>query len=178
MAVEPTSPISIIVGAELYTPDRPAELRFIAARAVKLAQTWLAVPARMQPDDFGILIAGILRQFKPDFAPPALDESEVANEQQRLRRLIPSSMMQDLAPYALGIAGVDFDHRAIWTAIVEAGNRAGLMAAGSVTAALTVTARVGGYRDIHQAAADPFAASLLRFSVSEDHAHLRASLTG
>ena len=178
LAVEPTSPISLVLGPHLATLDRPAELRFPVGRSLKLATSSLAVPARMAPDEMGVLLAGLLRQFAPEFAPAGLDPAAVAAEQQKLRRLIPSQMVQELAPYALGIAGAEFDHRAIWAAILEGGNRAGLLAAGSVGAALGSLLRLGGYRDIHQGISDPFVANLLRFAVSEDHVALRAHLGG
>ncbi len=178
LAVEPTHPISLVLGPQLATLDRPAELRFLVGRSLKLATSALAVPARMAPDEMGVLLAGLLRQFAPDFAPAGLDPAAVAAEQQKLRRLIPNQMVQELAPYALGIAGAGFDHRAIWAAILEGGNRAGLLAAGSVAAALGSLLRLGGYRDIHQGISDPFVANLLRFAVSEDHVALRAHLGG
>ena len=178
LAVEPTSPISLVLGPQLASLDRPAELRFLVGRSLKLATSSLAVPARMAPDEMGVLLAGLLRQFAPEFAPPALDPAAVAAEQQKLRRLIPNQLVQELAPYALGIAGAEFDHRAIWAAILEGGNRAGLLAAGSVAAALGALLRLGGYRDIHQGISDPFVANLLRFAVSEDHVALRAHLGG
>jgi tetratricopeptide (TPR) repeat protein len=178
LAVEPTNPISLVLGPQLATLDRPAELRFLVGRSLKLATSSLAVPARMAPDEMGVLLAGLLRQFSPEFAPAGLDPNAVAAEQQKLRRLIPSQMVQQLAPFALGVAGAEFDHRAIWAAILEGGNRAGLLAAGSLAAALGSLMRLGGYRDIHQGVSDPFVANLLRFAVSEDHVTLRAHLGG
>jgi hypothetical protein len=178
LAVEPTTPVSLVIGPQLASLDRPAELRFLVGRSLKLALSSLAVPARLQPDELGVLLAGLLRQFSPDFSPPGLDPQLVAAEQQKLRRLIPNQMLQELAPFALGIAGSAFDHRAIWGAIVEGGNRAGLLAAGSLTAALGSVLRLGGYRDIHQGIGDPLVAGVLRFAVSEDHAVLRGQLGG
>jgi hypothetical protein len=117
-----------------------------------------------------------LRQFSPDFTPEGIDPAQIAAEQQKLRRLIPNSMVQELAPFGLEIAGGAFDHRAVWSAIIEGGNRAGLVAAGSAGGALGAVLRLGGYRDIHQGVRDPFVASLLRFAISEDHAALRGQL--
>ena len=177
LAAEPTHPVSLVLGAQLATLDRPAELRFLVGRALKLALSNLAVPARMAPEELGVLLAGLLRQFSPEFAPPGLDPDQVAAEQQKLRRLIPSGMLQELGPFALGIAGQTFDYRAIWTGVIEGGNRAGLLAAGSPAPALASVLRLGGYRDIHQGIHDPLVTGLLRFAVSEDHAALRAQLS-
>ena len=176
LAVEPTTPPSLVLGAHLASLDRPAELRFLVGRALKLARASLAVPARMNVDELGALLAGILRQFSPEFAPEGIDPVQIAAEQQKLRRLIPHNMVQELAPFGLEIAGAAFDHRAVWAGIIEGGNRAGILAAGSATAALGAVLRLGGYRDIHQGMHDPFVLALLRFAVSEDHAALRAQL--
>ena len=132
----------------------------------------------MAPDEMGVLLAGLLRQFSPEFAPASIDPALVGAEQQKLRRLIPNQLLQELGPFALGIAGGEFDHRAIWASIIEGGNRAGLLAAGTVAGALGALLRLGGYRDIHQGASDLFVAGLLRFAVGEDHASLRAHLGG
>ncbi len=176
LAVEPTSPPSLVIGAQLASLDRPAELRFLVGRALKLARSSLALPARMNADELGSLLAGILRQFAPDFTPAGLDPAQVSSEQQKLRRLIPHHMVQELAPFGIEIAGGDFDHRAVWAGIVDGGNRAGLLAAGSAAAAIDSLLRLGGHRDIQQASRDAFVSGLLRFAVSEDHAALRAQL--
>jgi tetratricopeptide (TPR) repeat protein len=178
LAVEPTSPPSLVIGAQLASLDRPAELRFLVGRALKLSLCSLAVPARLGVEELGALVAGMVRQFQPEFTPAGLDPAHVAAEQQKLRRLIPSNMVQELAPFGLDIAaaGAEFDHRALWGGIINGGNRAGLLAAGGVGAASGALLRLGGYRDIHQGVADAFVAGLLRFAVSEDHAALRAEL--
>jgi len=176
LAVEPTSPPSLVIGSQLASLDRPAELRFLVGRALVLYRSSLAVPARLAADELGALVAGMLRQFQPEFSPAGLDPAQVATEQQKLRRLIPSHLVQELAPFGLDIAGAEFDHRAMWAGIIEGGNRAGLLAAGSAAAALGALLRLGGYRDIHQGIDDPFVVGMLRFAVSEDHAALRAQL--
>ncbi len=178
LAVEPTGPPSLVIGAHLASIDRPAELRFLVGRALKLSLCSLAVPARLGVEELGALVAGMVRQFQPEFTPSGLDPAHVAAEQQKLRRLIPSNMVQELAPFGLDIAGAgaEFDHRALWAGIIEGGNRAGLLAAGGAGAAAGALLRLGGYRDIHQGVADAFVAGLLRFAVSEDHAALRAEL--
>ena len=178
LAVEPTNPISLVLGPQLATLDRPAELRFLVARSLKLATSSLAVPARMAPDEMGVLLAGLLRQFAPEFSPPGLDPAAVAAEQQKLRRLIPNQMVQELAPVRArhrrgrvrspGHLGRDPRGR-------QSSRPAGGRQRGGALGSLL---RLGGYRDIHQGIGDPFVANLLRFAVSEDHVALRAHLGG
>jgi hypothetical protein len=100
----------------------------------------------------------------------------VAAEQQKLRRLIPSGLMGELAPFAHGLVGARFDHRQIWQAIVEGGDRAGLLVAGGTLPALTARARIAGYSSFQDGLRDPGVAALARFAVSEDHAALHVAL--
>jgi hypothetical protein len=162
----------------LATADDPAALRFIAGRGLKLALSSLAVPARMSHQDFGVLLVALLRQFEPEFAASGVDNEKVAQEQQRLRRLIPSGMLQELRPFALGVAGTKFNHKHIWAGILHAGNRAGLLASGSVGSALKVLCKVYGHKDLAAAVKNPAVMELVHFSVSEDHASLRGTLGG
>jgi hypothetical protein len=86
--------------------------------------------------------------------------------------------MQELGPYALGLAGERVDPVAIQAGIVEMGNRAGLLACGSIEAAIAVLRVAGGHAGVDAALGDPEIAALVRFSVSEDHALLRGLLDG
>jgi Tfp pilus assembly protein PilF len=175
LVAEPTSPTAIVIGAELAVAATPAAMRFVAGRCLKLARTWLAVPARMSQDELGVLLVGLLRQFAPEFQ-GRVDPAAAAQEAQRLRRLIPSGQLQELRPYAVALAGLDFDHRKTWLGIQAAGNHAGLLAAGSLGAALPLVAMAQGHPDLRTAAQDPLVVDLIRFAVSDDHAELRGMM--
>jgi tetratricopeptide (TPR) repeat protein len=172
--VEPTSPISIILGTDLINPDRPSELRFLAGRCLKLMSSGLAIAARMPAREFGVLTAALVRHFLPDFKAKGIDVNAIATEFARQKRLVPANRQQELAAYAAGLATFDFQRA--WAGIAEASNRAGLLASGSATAAVSVLLKAGGYTDIHQASNDVALSKLLRFAVSEDHAALRATM--
>jgi hypothetical protein len=176
MAAEPGNPVSLVLGEALVAADRPALLRFASAAALKLAAAQLAVPARMSVDDFGVLLYALVRQFRPDLPAGDLSADAVAAEQQRVRRLIPSSLLQELGPYVVGIAGAGLDHRRVWHGIREAGYRAGLLAAGSLHVALTAALRIENQRDLPAGIARPAIRGLLRFACSEDCVQLRAAL--
>ena len=171
---EPTNPVSLVMGQGLVEADNPATVRFMAGRALKLASASLAVPARLSSKEFSVLLVALLRQFQPDLAVANVSADAIAAEQQRLRRLIPSKALQNLSPYATAVAGFGFDPVKIWTGIAQAGNRAGLLAAGSVSASLSVAMKIAGKEDLKAAIADPVLGDLIRFSVSDDHARLRA----
>jgi hypothetical protein len=178
LVAEPTSPVSLVIGRGLASADQPAALRFIAGRGLKLALSSLAVPARMSHQDFGVLMVALLRQFEPAFEASGVEADKVAQEQQRLRRLIPSGMLQELRPFALGVAGAGFNHKHIWAGILHAGNRAGLLAAGSAAAAIEVLCKVYGHADLTAAIKNPALVELIQFAVSEDHATLCGQLGG
>jgi hypothetical protein len=176
LAAEPTKPASLVFGKELVAAERAEELRFFAGRLLKLATAFLSTPLRLGEEKFGVLLVGLLRQFQAEFAPVAVDEVSAAAEQQRLRRLIPSGMLQELAPFALSLATSDFDHRAIWQALVDAGNRAGLLCSGDVRAAVSALMRYKGLSDPAAAMQDVEIANLVRFACSEEHADVYSAL--
>lgn len=173
---EPTSPISVVIGEALLTPDRPLQLRFLAGRCLKLVATGLAVPARISPRDFGLLTAGLIRQFQPDFTVRGLDAAAIAEESAQQKRLVPANLQQELAPFAVGVAGTPFEPDKAHAALHEAGYRAGLLACGSARAAIAAALTMGGYRDIRSAAQDLAILHLLRFAISEDYTVMRAAL--
>ncbi|MCP4446221.1 MAG: hypothetical protein GY811_12885 [Myxococcales bacterium] len=176
LAVEPTSPFSIILGEELASAERLGELRFFVGRSLKGASASLSAPLQLGVERFGVLLVGLLRQFQPEFAPTGVDTEAASAEQQRLRRLIPSSLLQELQPYALGLVTGDFDHKAIWQAMADACNRVGLLCAGDGSAAIAGLMRAKGHSDLRKALQDPEIASLVRFACSGEHARLWAAL--
>ncbi len=175
-AVELTSPFSLILGSELATTERPAELRFLVGRSLKGAASSLSAPLQLGRERFGVLLVGLLRQFQSDFAPAGVDTEAAAAEQQRLRRLIPSNLLQELQPYALGLATSDFDHRKIWYGLTEACNRAGLVCAGDGSAAIAGLMRSKGLSNLKTAVEDAEIAGLIRFACSAEHSRLWAAV--
>ena len=177
VACEPTNPISLIVGANLASPERKAELRFCVGRAIKLVTSSLAVPARMSSEELGVLLMALLRQFDPEYAVAGVDAAAVASQQQRLKRLIPSGMVQELKLLAFDMAGTRLDYQGLQAGIQAAGDRAGLLACGSMRAALSVLCGMRGHSDLARAAAeDERIADLIKFAIGEDHVALRGSL--
>jgi hypothetical protein len=87
-------------------------------------------------------------------------------------------LQQELRPFAHGLAGARLDHHAVLAGILSGGNRAGLLASGSLASAVRILAQVAGHPDLRAAAADPAIAEVIRFAVSEEHALLRGMLGG
>ena len=95
MVAEPTSPVSLVIGQAIAQQDAKA-IRFAAGSALKLAQSSLAIPARLPPEELGVLVVSLMRVFQPDWAHgiDGLDADAIATQTQKLRRLIPTGPVQ------------------------------------------------------------------------------------
>ncbi len=167
MVAEPTSPVSLVIGQGIAGAGGDA-IRFAAGAALKLAQSSLAIPARMQVDELGVLVVALLRLFQPDFPAGKVDQDAIAAQFQKLRRLIPTNLMNELKPYALAI-DTRLDPRELARDLRLAQLRAGLAASGSLLAGLRILAAQAD-AELPGFLADPVAQGLVSFALSEDHA--------
>lgn len=170
MVAEPTSPVSLVIGEAIAKSDARA-IRFAAGAALKLAQSHLAIPARLPAEELGILVVGLLRQFQTDFPAGDLDEAAIAAQTQKLKRLIPTSLASELKPFALAVDGNQFREKEVARDLKVAGLRAGLVASGSLVAGLNVLAAQAG-TDVPSFLADPVAQGLITWALGEDYASL------
>jgi hypothetical protein len=168
MVAEPTSPVSLVIGQTIAQADA-ATIRFASGAALKLAQASMAIPARLGEAELGVLVVSLLRLFQPEFPQEGLDEAAVAAQSQKLRRLIPTGLMNELKPFALAVDAPHFRHEWLARDLRVAGLRAGLVASGSLLAGLQVLAHGG---EIKAALADPQAQGLIAFALAEDYASL------
>jgi len=170
MQAEPTSPVSLVIGAQLATS---AELvRFAAGGALKLAHAQLAIVARMPEQDLAALTVALLRLFVPDLPYLRAEQEQIATQIAKLRRLIPSGLLTELRPYVLALDLGAFDHEAFQRAVIIGGLRAGIRASGSLMLALQVLAAQRGAADLRSILHDPVARDLVQFALGEDHARL------
>lgn len=168
MVAEPTSPISLVIGSSVAGAGGDA-IKFAAGGALKLAQASLAIPARLPTDDLGVLVVALLRLFQADFPIVEVDADAVAAQAQKLRRLIPTGLMNELKPFALGIDSQRFRHTDLSRDLKVAGLRAGLVASGSLLAGLRILASQAG-GELPAFLSDPAAQGLIAFALGEDHA--------
>jgi hypothetical protein len=110
-----------------------------------------------------------LRQFQPDFPQEGLEEAAIATQMQKLRRLIPTGLLNELRPHALAVDAPHFKHEQLARDLRVAGLRAGLVASGSILAGLGILAASAG-TDVPSFLADPVAQGLITFALGEDHA--------
>ncbi len=168
MVAEPTSPVSLILGSAIAAAGGDA-IRFATGGALHLARVSLAIPARLPVDELGVLVTALLRLFQPDFPGLAVDADGVASQLQKLRRLIPTGLLNELRPYALAVDGNTFGHRELARDLRIGSLRAGLVASSSLIAGLTILA---GQSDasLPSFLADPVAQGLITFALGEEYA--------
>jgi hypothetical protein len=167
MVAEPTSPVSLVIGAAIAQGD-PRGVQFATGSALKLAQAQLAIPARLVPEELGVLVVALLRVFQHDFPSAELPEDAINAQNQKLRRLIPSGLTNELRPLAQAIDPVGFDPRALAVDLAIAGARAGVVSCGSALVALQTLAAAAGAPDVATYLADPIARGVITFALGED----------
>jgi len=168
MVAEPTSPVSLIIGSSIAAMGGDA-IRFAAGGALKMAQGSLAIPARLPSEELGVLVVALLRLFQPEFPIRTVDPDAVAAQFQKLRRLIPTNLLNELKPFGQAIDGQRFSHDELSRGLKIASLRAGLVASGSVLAGLRILA-AQSEGELPGFLADPVAQGLVGFALGEDHA--------
>ncbi|HEY0190274.1 MAG TPA: hypothetical protein VGC42_04080, partial [Kofleriaceae bacterium] len=168
MVAEPTSPVSLIIGSAIASTGGDT-IRFAAGGALKLAQASLAIPARLPTDDLGVLVLALLRLFQADFPIIGVNADAIAVQAQKLRRLIPTNLMNELKPFALAIDANSFNHLDFERDLKVTGLRAGLVASGSLLAGLRILSSQLG-AELPGFLTDPAAQGLVSFALGEDHA--------
>lgn len=168
MVAEPTSPVSLVIGSAIAGTGGDA-IRYAAGGALKLAQASLAIPARLHPDELGVLVVGLFRLFQPEFPMKNVDGDAVATQAQKLKRLIPTGLINELRPYVLAIDAQHFDHRMLSRDLKIAALRAGLVSSGSILAGIRILASQAE-GELPGFLADPVAQGLIAFALGEDHA--------
>ena len=168
MVAEPTSPVSLVIGASIGEAGGDA-IRFAAGSALKLAQSSLAIPARLPPDELGVLVVALARLFQPDFPSLTLDAEACAAQLQKLRRLIPNNLLNELRPFGLAIDAQRWSHEQLARDFKITGLRAGLVASGSLLTGLRIMAAQAG-ATLPAFLTDPIAQGLITFALGEDHA--------
>ena len=130
LVVELTDPLSIVIGNKVVEGAHEQELKFLLGRCFKMIQSHMALPMRLTPEDLGLLVGGIVRQFVPDFVPQGFEEPQIVAEAGRMARVIPKKMHAELLPFALECASQSLDLKQIGPSLVHTANRAGLLCCG------------------------------------------------
>jgi hypothetical protein len=165
----------VIIGAELVALGAPA-VRFACGQSLRLIATNFDLLAQGNAIEAGVLLAGIVRQFVPDFRHPELSEGEVMASSARVAKAMPKALRSELAPFAAEIA-TPLATQGFLLAVQETAARVGLLAAGDLAGALAaLTATCGQPLTPAGALAVPAAVALIDFALSEEHEQLVAAL--
>lgn len=171
--IEPTEPPSLVLSSSLVEGSgvTEAERRFFLGGLLKLLQSYLVLPLRLSPDDLGVLVGGLVRQYVPDYAPLGFAEKRIVNEAQRQKRAIPSKLQPQVLPYAMECASATLDFEGIADTLTMASHHAGLLFTGNLPSAVTALRRKGP-------GAERQIDDLLRFAVSDEFAELQRLASG
>ncbi|MCC6747299.1 MAG: hypothetical protein IT371_06545 [Deltaproteobacteria bacterium] len=183
--VENTDPPAVILGTTLVKEATDAELQFLLGRCLWIVRSAMVLPTRLRPEDLELLVAGVVRQYVPEFAPPEADARALGDVTKEVSRIVPRKLRQELMPFALECSGGGaVDLRALGGAVIHSANRAGLLACRSVHAALSALRKAAGKIDEPRDPETRIAAmrenqeieELLRFAVSDEHFELRRAM--
>jgi cellulose synthase operon protein C len=176
------APVQLLVGRTLLENLSRDEQVFLTARALKIARAHMSITCRVRPDEMGLLVHGLIRSQLPNYAPSGLDLAALDELSRRIGKHLSRRNLPELTPSLIELAGISgFEPARIYTVASAAGNRAGLLATGSIRAALSALTRLAGLPvpdafDRGVLAQVDEARELLNFALSEAHfeARLRA----
>jgi hypothetical protein len=160
-------PTAIIVGPALTEGRSLSEVRFVLGRALEIARPEFVLAAALEREQFTQLFGAILRAFHPrhNRRPPQKDG--VDDPSARWRRALPYKVSRRLAELFRSHADTEFSSARWRRAVQHTGNRAGLVACGSMVAAARVLTAEGDPDGLRE---------LARFAASDDYLELRTKL--
>lgn len=180
IAVENTSTPSIILGQALLQGATEDELLFLLGRCFWLIRKAMVLPIRFFKQ-LDLLVAGVVRQYVPDFEPAGADLRDLKEITKQVGKAIPRKLKQELEVFAYECSGDAVDLGGLGPALIHSANRAGLLACRSIEAAVTALRRVDGRLEQPKSAEERVALlqdnaeveELLRFAVSDAYFELR-----
>ena len=164
----PGKPAAIVVGAALLRGG-PAAVRFVAGRTLRLTSSSLDIALAGGDADLATWLTGVIRQFVPTYQRADVTPDQAAAATARMGRQLPKKARPELLPFALESSG-ELDVAALAAGIREGADRVGLLASGSLAAALDVIFTAAGERPSADALRDfAEARALLEFALSDEH---------
>jgi tetratricopeptide (TPR) repeat protein len=178
------APAQLLVGQTLLDTLTRGEQLFLSARALKIARAQMSLTSRVRPDEMGLLLHGLIRSQMPGYEPAGVDLSVIDEMGRRVMKHMSRRSLTELLPHLMELMGAaNFDPARVYTVASTAGNRAGLLATGSLGHALSALIKLAGLqydrpldRELLEKVEE--ARDLLSFALSEAHfeARLRAGV--
>ncbi|HEY2406121.1 MAG TPA: hypothetical protein VGI10_08965 [Polyangiaceae bacterium] len=181
------APPQIVFGQALLDNSDDAVRFFLLIRALKIIQLRSAALSRTAPIDLWPVVAGYIGQFASNWQPQGVDAKKLAEARARIQSAAKAFRIDDDVPVlVLEVIGA-IGNRAsqLGTAIHQFGNRAALLATGSLITALKGIALAGGHtagpppegpERVKWIVRNPEARDLATFGVSEQYAQARRRL--
>jgi tetratricopeptide (TPR) repeat protein len=177
-------PPAVLVGRALLHEATEEEILFVLGRSLWLIKKAMILPASLRPEDLTMLVAGLVRQYSPEFQPEETDAKALRATTKKVGKAIPRKLRQELMPFALECSGSAVELQALGASVVHSANRAGLLTSRSVFGALTALCKMAGHasppRDplerIKLLRGNVAAEELLRFAVSDPYFELRRGM--
>jgi hypothetical protein len=178
------APPQIVFGQALLDSSDDATRFFLLIRALKIIQLRAAALSRTAPIDLWPVLAGFLGQYAGNWQPQGVDAKKLAEARSRISAAARAFRVDDDVPMlVLEVIGA-IGNRAsqLGTAIHQFGNRAALLATGSLMTALKGVALAGGHsagppaegpERVKWIVRNPEARDLATFGVSEQYAQAR-----
>ena len=146
------APPAIVVGPRLADEAPVGELRFRIGRALELSRPEYLLAAILPAPEFDTLFMGVLKAFHPKHARFRAGSDDAAAEQAaKLKKALPYKIAKRVGELFQEHAEVALDPARWREGVREAGNRAGLLMSGVVSAAM----RIVGHESIPGSADAP-----------------------
>lgn len=134
--IVPGDPPAVVMGAPVLQLGADAH-RFAAGRMLRLATSHLDLLLAGTEADAGAWLSAMIRPFVPTYRHHSVPEELVAVRATRANRILSRRLRHEVMPYALESSG-SLDLGSLRRGIRDGANRVGLLACGSVVAALRV----------------------------------------
>jgi tetratricopeptide (TPR) repeat protein len=181
-----TAPTAVVVGKRLAEEGSVAELRFRIGLALELLRPEYVLAATMDPVALDDLFMATLKAFHPKHNRwRAGSEDSAAEEAAKLKKALPYKLAKRIAEVFQEHVDDEVDCARWRTAVVETGNRAGLLLCGELRTAAQVVAceNMAGAPEFishdllrEQARKPGPLKELLRYFASQEHLNLRGIL--
>jgi hypothetical protein len=172
------NPVALLVGRTLIDTLSRAEQQFLVARALKIARAQMSITCRIRPDEMGLMLQALVRANAPQFTPQGADLAALDDMTRRVVKHLSKRAREDLAPHVMELTSLTFDPARVYWLASAAGNRAGLLATGSLPSGLSSLAKLAGLVREGRATASVVgqveeARELLSFAISEGYFEAR-----
>jgi len=169
--------LSVIVGESIFRvcsdPQNFGSSRFVLGRSLFLAKCGVTDLIQTSKQGFETLIKSVIKVLFPGrHEGITLPKTKV----KAAKRMLPNSLQDEVRPFALDFFQGNKNVDMLWTSLINAANRAGFIAANSLSRSVSHLSKVNGDACLSDSLENSTIADLLHFAVSEKHVKLRAHI--